>query len=121
VRIPLAAFVMTNRGRVVERRMEMTRDKVMSLGVSISAQAVADGAGPAAAGGGPAAPAAGGADSGGAAAAAAGAGAPGDSQAASGGGGGGEAAEPAVSREFRLLLREIRADGRAGDTDYPEQ
>lgn len=124
--IPLTAFLMTNRGRLVERRMEMARDKVMSVGVSISALALADprgearsgvqqrpaAAAPAAAAGDPAAE--------GAAEGRRGAeGAEGMQQQEGGDEGEGEGGEgegvEVVSSEFRLLIREIRAEGRAGD------
>ncbi|GBF95187.1 hypothetical protein Rsub_07902 [Raphidocelis subcapitata] len=122
VRVPLRAFVMTHKGRVVERRMEIPRTRVMSMGVSVSAlagmgpqeagaagvsqrPAPAAGAGGAATGGGGGS---GASSSGGSAA-----GEESSSGSSSGGGGGGLL----NSSTFRLLLREIRAEGRAGGED----
>ena len=112
---------MTNRGRVVERRLEMTRDKVMSMGVSISALCATD-AGEQAASGGQVQSAAAqereeeeeeARDS--AAAAVLTSAIGGASNGNSGGGLLGSGGAVRHGSEFRLLLREIRAEGRAGD------
>ncbi len=127
MRIPFTAFLMTHRGRLVERRMEMARDKVMSVGISISALGSFEHLRPhipVAAAAVEQRPVEGG-----------------DQQAAAGSSGqqqqqlaskegeldgehsdeeaGGAVVAEFQSSEFRLLLREIRAEGRAGE--YSEQ
>lgn len=141
VRIPLGSFVMTNKGRLVERRMEMARDKVMSVGISVSAMGSFDhdyraamntpAAQPAAAFGSlgtkyPAAVKGTGRGSGASAAASSSGGVPGQGGECSPSHNSGEQKDgddedddsPLVG-EFHLLLREIRAEGRAGYWQEP--
>ncbi|KAI8473251.1 MAG: complex I intermediate-associated protein 30-domain-containing protein [Monoraphidium minutum] len=125
VRIPLSAFVMTSKGRLVERRMEMPKDRVIALGVSFSALASPDPRGEAAAGI-RQRPVAGGGGGGGGAAGAGGRREGGGGAAAGGGEAGADSgsdedgAQEHTAAEFMLLLREIRAEGRAG-VGPPEQ
>jgi hypothetical protein len=117
VRIPFSAFMMTRRGRVVAQRAALPRDSIVSVGVSVSAHAGGDdgGGGGGDGGGGEG----GGVDEGsssdgglpylggGAANAAANdGGSDSNSRTSSSRGGGG-------ADTFRLLVREIRAEGRA--------
>ncbi|KIY96043.1 hypothetical protein MNEG_11918 [Monoraphidium neglectum] len=128
VRIPLRAFLLTYKGRLVEGRMELPKDRVVSVGVAISALASSDPEDearsgveqrPSDGGGGGAAAAAGGGE---------------EAAAAAAGAAGGEqqqeradleadvgASEPVVlTSNFKLLLRQIRAEGRAGVTGPAE-
>jgi hypothetical protein len=119
---------MTHRGRVVERRTEIARDRVMSMGVSVSALA---GLGPQdagaagvsqrpAAGEGAAAAGSGSSSSGGTGGSGSEGGGTSRSGSAAGEEGGDGGSGLFHSSTFRLLLREIRAEGRAGgDDDRP--
>lgn len=134
VRIPLGAFLMTHKGRLVERRMEMPRDRVISVGVSFSALAAPDPDAearsgvrrrPAAGGGGGGDDGGRAVEDGGAAGQEQGAGQQREAPAAAAESGAletderGDAAARAV--DFLLLLREIRAEGRAGVAGGPEE
>jgi len=154
VRIPLAAFVMTNKGRLVERRMEMARDKVMSVGISVAAYSCYDylrqqehpgtqvqqrsigedtgGAALATAGSSSASspspsaasmeaavPEAAVPEAAAGVAAPAGSASDGQEGGVESSKGGGVTGAEVFTSEFRLLLGEIRAEGRAGDEYYP--